>query len=296
MIRERPRSALPSGSARRLPRAVAQAREVRFAEPREEPLAGLVNLVIGRSGRPLLIALGHERVRNDADARGRPRNEMSSAESIGVDLGGTKMLVGVLNSDSEVLWESREASTGQTEEELVELLVREVGEAREERPGVGAIGMGIPATIDRNRGVAVSAVNLPIEDLPLRDLVDEADRAAGLPRQRRQRRGAGRVPLRGRKGRPERRDADGRHRDRRRPDPQRRALPGLDRGRRRARPLHDRHQRAPLPGQLPELRLPRDDGLGDGDRPRRSDGGRTRARTPPSARCSPRATRSTASR
>ena len=96
---------------------------------------------------------------------------MSPAESIGVDLGGTKMLVGVLDSGSEVLWESREASTGQTEEELVQLLVREVGRARVERAGVGAIGMGIPATIDRERGVAVSAVNLPIENLPLRDLV-----------------------------------------------------------------------------------------------------------------------------
>jgi glucokinase len=96
---------------------------------------------------------------------------MSPAESIGVDLGGTKMLVGVLDGGSEVLWESREGSTGQTEEELVELLVREVGEARRERAGVAAIGLGIPATIDRARGVAVSAVNLPIEDLPLRDLV-----------------------------------------------------------------------------------------------------------------------------
>ena len=103
---------------------------------------------------------------------------MSSTESIGVDLGGTKMLVGVLNDDFDVLWESREASTGQTEEELVELLVREIGEAREERPDVGAIGMGIPATIDRKRGVAVSAVNLPIEDLPLRDLVEKR---TGLP-------------------------------------------------------------------------------------------------------------------
>jgi glucokinase len=103
---------------------------------------------------------------------------MSPAESIGVDLGGTKMLIGVLDSGSEVLWESHEASTGQNEEELVELLVREVGEAREARAGVGAIGLGIPATINRERGVAVSAVNLPIEDLPLRDLVTAQ---TGLP-------------------------------------------------------------------------------------------------------------------
>ena len=81
------------------------------------------------------------------------------------------MLVGVLDPDSKVLWESREASTGQSEDELLDLLVREIEEAREARPGVAAVGLGIPATIDRERGVAVSAVNLPIKDLPIRDVV-----------------------------------------------------------------------------------------------------------------------------
>jgi len=88
------------------------------------------------------------------------------------------MLMGVLDGDSKVLWESNERSTGQDEEELVELLVREVGEAREARPAVGAIGLGIPATIDRARGLAVTAVNLPIDNLPVRDLVAER---TGLP-------------------------------------------------------------------------------------------------------------------
>jgi glucokinase len=103
---------------------------------------------------------------------------MSPTEAIGVDLGGTKMLLGVLDGDSKVLWESNERSTGQDEEKLVELLVREVGEAREARPGAAAIGLGIPATIDRAKGLAVSAVNLPIENLPIRDLVAER---TGLP-------------------------------------------------------------------------------------------------------------------
>jgi glucokinase len=102
----------------------------------------------------------------------------SYGEIIGVDLGGTKMLLGVLDADSKVLWESREASTGQTEEELVELLVREVEEARAERPAVAAVGLGIPATIDHERGVAVSAVNLPLTDVPIRDRVSER---TGLP-------------------------------------------------------------------------------------------------------------------
>jgi glucokinase len=103
---------------------------------------------------------------------------MSAGEIVGVDLGGTKMLVGVLDADSKVLWEDREASTGQTEDELVELLVREVEEARAARDGVVAVGLGIPATIDHDKGIAVSAVNLPLENLPIRDLITER---TGLP-------------------------------------------------------------------------------------------------------------------
>ena len=102
---------------------------------------------------------------------------MSESETIGVDLGGTKMLVGVLDG-TEILWESHEASTGQSEDELVELLVREICEARDARPEVTAVGLGIPATIDHDRGVAVSAVNLPLADLPIRDLISDR---VGLP-------------------------------------------------------------------------------------------------------------------
>ena len=96
---------------------------------------------------------------------------MSGATTIGVDLGGTKMLVGALDG-TKVLYESREASTGQGEDELVELLVREVSEARDACPAAVGVGLGIPATIDYERGVAVSAVNLPLSDLPIRDRIE----------------------------------------------------------------------------------------------------------------------------
>jgi len=99
-------------------------------------------------------------------------------EAIGIDLGGTKMLLGVLDGDSQTAWESRERSAGESEDDLIELLLREVGEARAARPGVRTIGMGIPATIDHDKGVALGAVNLPIENLPIRDLVTER---TGLP-------------------------------------------------------------------------------------------------------------------
>lgn len=103
---------------------------------------------------------------------------MSQPEAIGIDLGGTKMLLGVLDGESKTVWESRERSAGEGEDELVELLVREIAEAQAERGGVEAVGMGIPATIDHEKGLAIAAVNLPIEDLPIRDLVVER---TGLP-------------------------------------------------------------------------------------------------------------------
>lgn len=102
---------------------------------------------------------------------------MSAAETIGVDLGGTKMLVGVL-AGTEILHSRREPSRGLGEDELVELLVRELTSAREARPEAVAIGLGIPATLNQKTGVAVSAVNLPLRELPIRELVEER---VGLP-------------------------------------------------------------------------------------------------------------------
>ena len=102
---------------------------------------------------------------------------MSAAETIGVDLGGTKIQVGVL-AGVETLWESRETSRGQDQDELVELLVREVNAARAARPDAVAVGLGIPATINQERGEAISAVNLPLLDLSVRDVVAER---VGLP-------------------------------------------------------------------------------------------------------------------
>jgi glucokinase len=58
------------------------------------------------------------------------------------------------------------------------MLVREVEEARDARPDVTAVGLGIPATIDHQRGIAVAAVNLPLSDVPIKELVSER---VGLP-------------------------------------------------------------------------------------------------------------------
>ena len=103
---------------------------------------------------------------------------LTPRESIGVDLGGTKMLVGVVDSEQHTHYEGKEASTGLSEDRLVEDLGRELAEAKQARPDVLAAGLGIPATIDHDRGVAIQAVNLEISDVPLRDLMRER---IGLP-------------------------------------------------------------------------------------------------------------------
>jgi glucokinase len=96
---------------------------------------------------------------------------MSSA--VGVDLGGTKMLVGVVGPGPRVLYRANEVSFGTTAGEILARLEAEVRQGMAADPGVDAIGLGIPCTIDRERGVAISAVNLPLVDVPIRDLMRE---------------------------------------------------------------------------------------------------------------------------
>jgi glucokinase len=103
---------------------------------------------------------------------------LSPRETIGVDLGGTKMLVGVVDSERHINYEGRESSVGLSEDMIVEDLARELQEAKEARPDVLAAGLGIPATIDHDRGLAIHAVNLTITDVPIRDLMQER---VGLP-------------------------------------------------------------------------------------------------------------------
>lgn len=103
---------------------------------------------------------------------------MSAGEAIGVDLGGTKMLVGVLDGDDEVVHRRVGASGGLSSEQVMELLESELEIALAEHPGVEAIGLGIPCTMNREAGLCVSAANLPLRDVPVRAIVSER---FGLP-------------------------------------------------------------------------------------------------------------------
>jgi len=103
---------------------------------------------------------------------------VSAAEAIGVDLGGTKMLVGVLDSRGEVVHRRSVGSADLSEEQLLGTLEAELRTALEARPAAAAIGLGVPCTIDRSRGICVNAVNLPLREVHLREIVAER---IGLP-------------------------------------------------------------------------------------------------------------------
>jgi glucokinase len=98
---------------------------------------------------------------------------VSGGVAIGADLGGTKMLVGAVGSEGDVLSRSTESTHERTVEQILETLEAELRKALDASPEAVGVGLGVPATIDRDRGVAISAVNLPLIDVPVRDLIGE---------------------------------------------------------------------------------------------------------------------------
>jgi glucokinase len=98
---------------------------------------------------------------------------VSDEIAIGADLGGTKMLVGAVNGEGEVLSQATQPTHDRTVDEILATLEAELRKALAATPGAAGVGLGIPATIDRDRGVAISAVNLPLIDVPVRDVIGE---------------------------------------------------------------------------------------------------------------------------
>jgi len=99
---------------------------------------------------------------------------MSPECVIGVDLGGTKLLAGVVDGDLNVHHRVYRPVHGLSQRELLDAAVEAVEEARAAAAGeVAAVGFGIPCLIDQRRGMATMAVNLPIRDVPFRDLMAE---------------------------------------------------------------------------------------------------------------------------
>ncbi len=104
---------------------------------------------------------------------------MAARRVIGVDVGGTKLLAGAVDSGLRVHHRAQRAVTGLDQSMLLDTMVDAVREARDAADGeVAAVGFGIPALIDQRAGTAVIAINLELADMPFRDVMAER---LGLP-------------------------------------------------------------------------------------------------------------------
>src|SRR5436305_3763683 len=104
---------------------------------------------------------------------------MPGRRTIGVDMGGTKLLAGAVDSELTRHHRVQRRMTRADQSYRLDVVVEAVEEAREGAGGeVDAIGFGIPSLIDQRTGNAVIAVNLPLKDIMFADVMAER---LGLP-------------------------------------------------------------------------------------------------------------------
>ncbi|HVM16043.1 MAG TPA: ROK family protein [Gaiellaceae bacterium] len=97
---------------------------------------------------------------------------------IGVDVGGTKILAGVVGPDGAVETRRERPTPLGSEAELLDGIEAAVEELRRDGDGVGAVGFGLPTRVDHRTGRSAGAVNLPLGEL---DFVATMRERLGLP-------------------------------------------------------------------------------------------------------------------
>jgi glucokinase len=101
---------------------------------------------------------------------------VSPQRAIGVDVGGTKILAGVVDREGGVERREERLTPLSSEDELLEALDAVVESMLGE--DVAAVGFGIPSTIDQRGGRVVKSVHIPLEGVDFRDRMAER---FGLP-------------------------------------------------------------------------------------------------------------------
>jgi len=104
---------------------------------------------------------------------------MPARRTIGVDMGGTKLLAGAVDGRLGVHHRVQRNVAGLDQSALIETAVDAVLEARQSAGAeIAAVGFGIPCLMDQRSGRGVVAVNLPLADIPFADVMTER---LGLP-------------------------------------------------------------------------------------------------------------------
>lgn len=101
---------------------------------------------------------------------------MGAPVVIGLDVGGTKILSGLVDRDGTVLAENETPSPDGSEADLLAALDEAVETFL--GPDVAAIGYGVPGNLERGTGRILHAMNLPLDDV---DLLTRSRERFGLP-------------------------------------------------------------------------------------------------------------------
>jgi glucokinase len=96
---------------------------------------------------------------------------VQASHAIGVDLGGTKILAGVITRDGSIVRRHERVTPQDSQEHVLAELEAAVAELLDD--SVGAVGFGVPSPIDQEHGIVVRCVNVPLENAPLRDRMHE---------------------------------------------------------------------------------------------------------------------------
>jgi len=91
---------------------------------------------------------------------------MTVERTIGVDVGGTKIVVGVVERDGTIVRVERRPTPVESTDALLAGLAAAVESVLDD--GVAAVGIGIPSAIDQRTGTAVFSVNIPLADVDIR--------------------------------------------------------------------------------------------------------------------------------
>ena len=92
---------------------------------------------------------------------------MNGKRVIGVDLGGTKILAGVVDEQGAVLRTHEVQTPTDSQQEVLTAIDAAVEEVLSD--GVSGLGVGVPSTIDQAAGRVLTTVNARLENVDLRD-------------------------------------------------------------------------------------------------------------------------------
>lgn len=122
---------------------------------------------------------GADRAIDHVDVRASYSGLMANRYVIGVDIGGTKLLGGVVDPEFGVHQRLQRTTVGKDTTSLLDTMQEVVHELIHETDGeVVAVGFGVPSMMDQRTGTSVLAIHLPLAGVPVASVMGER---LGLP-------------------------------------------------------------------------------------------------------------------